>query len=474
MLRLASSTEVAVDLSVTGEVALRRRGVVSWRAATGVGVVIAMLVCLLVVAGRHGATGVAATRSPAMLHREAEAARARREFVARERWLGSPAARAQRAASQTAFRGLSAVGAQRLVMHDYGRSLAADSVNPAATIARSGRVMRYLSNSRAVVATAHALRIVTSSVPLQVKGPGGAMAPLNLALTQSAKWLEPSRALAPVRIARDSSGGAVLGYNGVSIALVGRSVQGTLSGASTAFFANVGRDLDAAVVPKLSGADMLAVLRSSLSPRALRYVVRVPRGAVLRAVTGGAVILRGGAVLARISSPSAEDAQGSNVPVRMRVAGDALLVDVDTSNVAYPVLVDPEVWVQNLVETPEKNWTFTPSTSEGVHEEHSFPMGGPIKISSGGSFSGNVHENWEHYGGGEYRWKPFEGLEELTGIELLGVSPTDTGSESETKKRPRWGVSASVSLCAANFSDSKYPAISGEGREERNGLTSTM
>src|ERR1700722_6836301 len=475
MLRLASSTEAAVDLSVADGAALPRSGVVSWRAAAGVGVVGAMLVCLLVVAGHHGAAGVAATRSPATLHRDAEAARALRQYVARERWLASPAARAQRAASQTAFHGLSAAGAQRLVVHDYGHSLAADAVNPAATIARSGRVVRYLSNSRAVVATAHGLRIVTSSVPLQVKGAGGTMAPLNLDLTQSAKWLEPSQALAPVRIARDSSGAAVLGYNGVSIALVGRRVQGSVSGASAAFFANVGRDLDAAVVPKLSGVDMLAVLRSSLSPRTLRYVVRVPAGAVLRAVSGGAAISRGGVVLARIYSPSAEDAQGSAVPVRMRVMGDELLVHVDaSSDVAYPILVDPEVWVQNLAASPEKDWTYVDRSSEGVPDEHSFPAGGPIKLSTSGTLSGNAHKTWELFGGGVYRWTPPAELEELSAVEVLGVSATINGSESDLKDHlPGWNASADVSMCAETYSD--YNNRGSEGvREEHYGITSTI
>jgi RHS repeat-associated protein len=423
----------------------------------------------------RGESRLEASRDAASLAHIQQRAKARE--VARERWLASPAARTQRAASQMAFHRMSAVGAQRLLVHDYVRSLAADSVNPAATIAHGGRVLRYLSDSRAVVASTHGLRIVTSTVPLQVKGAGGVMAPVNLDLTQRAKWLAPSRPLAPVRIARDSSGRAVVGSTGVSIALVGRSVQGTLSGASTAFFANVGRDLDAAVVPRLSGVDILAVLRSRLSSRTLRYVVRVPSGAALRAATGGAVISRAGAVLARISSPSAHDAQGSNVPVTMRVAGDELVVHVDaTSAVAYPVLVDPEVWVQNLAETPEKNWTYLSNTSEGVHAEHSFPAGGPISISTSGTISGNAHKEWAGSGGGEYRWKPPETLEEVTSVELLGVSAKVAGSatETKTKKTPWWGVNASAQACVVSYSDYNEPLGSGEGRAERHELTSTM
>src|SRR5271166_897223 len=120
MSRLASSTETAVNLVVTDGAALPRSGVVSWRAVTVVGVVIAMLVCLLIVAGQRGGAGVAATRSPAALHRGAEAARAPAEFVARERWLASPRARAQRVASRMAFHGLPDAAAERLLMRDYG------------------------------------------------------------------------------------------------------------------------------------------------------------------------------------------------------------------------------------------------------------------------------------------------------------------------------------------------------------------
>ena len=397
--------------------------------------------------------GVARSRPQVTAAQVVQFRRAAARRRARRRWLASPAARAQRVASQMAFHGLSGAAAERLLMRDYGSSLQAASVNPAASLARSGRVLRYLSNSRAVVATPRGVRLVTSSVPLRVAGSGGA-GPVNLDLTQSAQFFAPSRPLVGVRIARDSGGGVLIGSEGVGLNLVGRSVQGVLSSENTAFFAGVGRDLDAAAVPKLHGADILAVLRSRLSPHILRYRVNLPKGAVLREASDGATVSRGGAVLARIPYPSAHDAQGSSVPVGMRVVGDELVVEVDaTTNVAYPAFVDPEVWVQNLAESPEEDWAYTNETSEGTPEEHTFPAGGPISISSAATLSGHAHETWSGEGGGTYTWTPPAGLEELSSVEFLDVSAKVSESASYSKYSPKAEARASIEACTLTYGD---------------------
>ena len=72
--------------------------------------------------------------------------------------------------------------------------------------------------------------------------------------------------------------------------------------------------MDAVVTPTLDGAELFAVLRSRFSPEQLRYRVSLPIGASLRAMAGGAVVLRAGMTLAQIAAPIARDAQGSFIP----------------------------------------------------------------------------------------------------------------------------------------------------------------
>jgi len=73
---------------------------------------------------------------------------------------------------------------------------------------------------------------------------------------------------------------------------------------------------------------------------------------------GGIVVSsNAGHALARILPPTARDAQGTSVPVRMQLAGDELVVTVmkGSRDLAYPLFVDPEV--RDIVENAE-GWRF--------------------------------------------------------------------------------------------------------------------
>jgi RHS repeat-associated protein len=197
----------------------------------------------------------------------------------------------------------------------------------------------------------------TSTVPLRVADGTGTKRPVNLSLAASGRVFAPIRPLAGLSIARDSGGGVAVGADGVRLTLRGSDVAGRTVGGQSVFFPGVGRDLDAAVAPALSGAELFTVLRSRLSPQEIRYRVALPADATLTGVEGGAVISRAGKTLARVPAPVARDAQDSPVPVEMRVVGSELLLNVAHRNldVAYPVLVDPTVIV--ITESTEK-WAF--------------------------------------------------------------------------------------------------------------------
>ena len=116
--------------------------------------------------------------------------------------------------------------------------------------------------------------------------------------------------------------------------------------------------------------------------------VALPVGARLEERAGGAVVSRGGVVLARVPAPVARDAEGSVVPVSMRVSGRDLLLSVALRDreVAYPVLVDPTF---TLKYEGSKGWTY--KGGEGVAWEHgsalslageaTFPLAGEVQSS---------------------------------------------------------------------------------------------
>ena len=286
-----------------------------------------------------------------------------------------------------AYHGLAGVAAQRLLLGDYGSVLAASSANAAVSVARSGRVVRYLGAYEAVVRGAHGLRVERSTTPLEV-GDGTGQRPVDLALHAAGGAFVPVRPVAAVSIARDSAGGVAVGSSGLRVTLEGAPVMGTQATGQSVFFGSVGRDMDASVAPTIDGAEFFAVLRSRLSPDEIRYRVALPVGARLEERAGGAVVSRGGVVLARVPAPVARDAEGSVVPVSMRVSGRDLLLSVALRDreVAYPVLVDPTF---TLKYEGSKGWTY--KGGEGVAWEHgsalslageaTFPLAGEVQSS---------------------------------------------------------------------------------------------
>jgi hypothetical protein len=58
-----------------------------------------------------------------------------------------------------AFHGLPAASAERLMASDYGTLLADAGSDSATAVARAGRLVRYVGSNRAIVRTAHGLRV---------------------------------------------------------------------------------------------------------------------------------------------------------------------------------------------------------------------------------------------------------------------------------------------------------------------------
>jgi YD repeat-containing protein len=304
------------------------------------------------------------------------------------RRLASASAKAQRAQSRMAFHGLGSVAAARLAQRDFGSRIG--GANPAAAIARAGKLIRYIGNYRALVRMSkRRMTVFTSSVPLRAAAGGGGMRPVDLDLRSQDGAFSAINPLQPVSISRYLGGGVIVGSAGVRVQLVGSDVPGAVEGGQSVFFANVGVDEDVSVAPTISGAELSTVLRSQLSPREITYRVTVPQGAKLSQQGSGAAVTRGGQILATIPAPSAIDAQDTFVPVTMRVAGDELVVQVARSSqdVAYPLLVDPRIIVTRR--TP--GWHFYTGEEKGPKLEG--PQAGVLTAPAGAQYGpGEIKE----------------------------------------------------------------------------------
>jgi RHS repeat-associated protein len=367
------------------------------------------------------------------------------------------------------FRGMRAGAAQALLTRDYGSVLAKTAANPAASVASAGRVLHYLSDNRALVRTPEGMRVVTSSVPLRLSGGVDGPGPVDLHLRSTGNGFAPVRPVVGVRIAHDSAGGVTVGTQGLRIALRGSDVVGSVVDGQGVFFGGVGADMDATVAPKIQGVDLSVMLRSRLSPQQIRYVVSLPEGATLQAAGHGATVSRDGSTLARVMAPTAQDAQGSGVPVRMSVAGDELVLTIPhrSREVAYPILVDPEVLVANLTETPG-NWVY-----HGAGPiETSFPAGGPIFMHTNGTYHGLTDEQWEGGGGGDYEWEPPEKMKEISAVEILGVSGSVSASSTGGIYNPNYTAEIKVVACGQVFSNLDVIFKNGIESYEEHRLTS--
>jgi RHS repeat-associated protein len=367
----------------------------------------------------------------------------------RQRWLDSRAARVQRVTSRMAFHGMAANASLRLLARDYGSILAGASANPAASIARMGQVVRYLSDYRAEVHTPRGLVVETSTVPLRVADGTQEKQPVDLRLAADGSWFAPVRPLTALSIARDSSGGVDVGSDGLRITLKGGDVGGRVTSGQDVFFGGVGSDMDATVAPKLHGAELFAVLRSRLSPQQVRYRLALPAGAALHTVEGGAVVSRAGVTLARVPAPTARDAQGIVVPVRMQVVGDELLLDIPhrERDVAYPVLVDPEVIT---ITESSTGWEFIKPTCSYEYPYYEQPpifgsapgAGSPLSIYTPlVSFPYIWKYPCEYYEGGMpdasiagwWRWKFPSMLMPPVTVEFEGISLSIAGGAGHTE-----------------------------------------
>jgi sugar lactone lactonase YvrE len=268
------------------------------------------------------------------------------EEVQKAEWLKSPEAIEQREASRRAYADLTAFEAEQLLSAQFQGQLDALEAEPARFLS-DATLARPLAENVAAVIDEGQKQVLDGDIPVRAPNEEGDLEKVDLNLEKAGSGWEPANPLVDVRIAESADDGVEIGNEGIRISLAGAE-DGTARqlGEKNVFFGEVekGSDSDLLIAPIAGGVEIFNQLRSEESPETLRFDFELPAGAELRPNGGGATaIASNGSVLGEIPPPTAIDAQGTSVPVDMKVEGNSLVLHVNHSQeeLAYPILVDP-------------------------------------------------------------------------------------------------------------------------------------
>ncbi len=276
----------------------------------------------------------------------------------------TPAAIAAREASQTAYEHLGTAQARALAQRVFPRLVEEPAGGPPALPA-GAKIAKIPADNVAQLTLADGKHAVIESLqPIALETAPGHHAPIDLHLRESGGAFQPTLSPVRLRIPKRLREGIDLGRAGVSLTPVTAN-DSPLSGSSgevqgaTVSYTNTMTDADTLIKPTTIGFSAETLLRAADSPRGLYYRVGLPVGARLVATnagagsnslagaggTGGVRVVDDGETIAKISAPSAQDAEGTPVPVTMKISGNMLALTVAPFAGRYtlPIVVDPEV-----------------------------------------------------------------------------------------------------------------------------------
>jgi streptogramin lyase len=290
---------------------------------------------------------------------------------ARQAAHDEPLAVARRSASSSRFEGLSATGAASEADSAFP-SLIEQTDGGAPVLGHGGQIVRYLTDHAAQVALpGNRKGIVEAFAPI-ARTSGHQRLPLDLRLARRGNGFSPVRSDVGVEVPDSLAEGVSLSGLGVSLTPVDAdgvplaSPGGTVEGAAV-LWRHPDRagaeDLASVAKASLDGFDLTTMLLSERSPSKLYFHVGVPAGARLAQTREGSVrILQAGKPFATIAPVSAEDAEGTSVPVSTRLHGDTLELSLALDgSLMYPIAVDPEINDSQLAKTTagkRTNWEF--------------------------------------------------------------------------------------------------------------------
>ena len=268
-----------------------------------------------------------------------------RETEKREQRLNGEQATDERARSQELYSGIPGTEAEDLLLREFGDWLDRFDAEPGRFLSEH-RLEALRGPTAALVRVDGDVRLMDAGIPVRAAGEDG-LAKVDLSLAETADGFAPENALVDLELPEQADGAIEIGEEGLALEPVAvDGTEGRIVDDLNLFYPNVQRDVDLLVAPISRGVEIFNQVRSADSPESWGFRVDVPAGATLRADgKGGADVVDGSGVVAKVHPPSAFDAQGQDVPVEMTVDGDELRLSVPhrSGEFAYPILVDPVV-----------------------------------------------------------------------------------------------------------------------------------
>jgi streptogramin lyase len=390
----------------------------------------------------------------------------------------NPQAVAARRAARVSFQDLSPTQAAATAKAAFPALIERPAGGPP-SLPAGQHIVRYPTNHAAQVSLPSGNTAVIESLqPIATKVHGRHL-PLNLHLTQAGTHFKPSRSTVAVDVPKDLAEGVSLSSLEVSLTPVNANgsplsaSEGSLQGATVLWGASKeakagSQDLVTLAKAVPEGFELTSILLSERSPTALYFHVDMPQKAHLKSQYNGSIqVTKDGKGLATIEPVSAEDAEGTNVPVSMSVKGNTLILSVENSgDYLYPIAVDPEVNDSQLAKTTagkRSNWEFFTSNASRFQGTAVYEGPGAEHLESKG-IAEYAPAEWAYWG---YQTKGVSHIYEiktetsahnkLAKIESF-LEFQEPGGAKETKKmlsnefeNPEYEHKAAT-LCAANAS----------------------
>lgn len=336
--------------------------------------------------------------------------------------LSTPEAQELRVASQSAYEGLSASEAEGVTNGAFA-SVVDEPDGGVPALSKGARVTGFPSDYAASLLLAEGQHAVLESSALVAgEGADGSRVPLNLRPEAVGGAFEAAKPLAGVgvRAGAHLSEGASLSSLGVSLTPVtGTGVpleaSGVVDGASVFYGDSEDQqagiaDLDSLVKFDAHGFREDSVLRSERAPSTLYFKVGLPQGATLTQNSPTSVlIVDAGNPIASIGT-SAQDANGTSVPVSVNVSGNVLALGVEHSTGQYrmPIEVDPTVSEGEEMGRygMGENWEFATNSPKEIftnYQSYTGGLGMEDHDPFGGEYSSGEYGLFGYETGGESR-----------------------------------------------------------------------
>lgn len=280
-------------------------------------------------------------------------ARGLADHQALEAQRASSAGQAQRLVSRTEFRDTDGQGALELAQASFPALMRSDLDRIG--LAGQDRVAGFLSPTVAKVVDGRGdASLIVASDPVAARS-DGRLKPLDLDLVADGAAYTPDQAAVAVSIPRSPSDFLRVGSDRLGVRPDDAAGSAGTVSDGRVFYPNIAVDTDFVAAPSRAGAEVMWQLRSPASPEQLGVDVDLPAGASIRLASpfwpsttseGDAeIVSQDGTVQSTITAPSAVDADGVAVPASFAFDQGKLVVRVEhrSSDVRYPILVDPEV-----------------------------------------------------------------------------------------------------------------------------------